>query len=83
MNYMKITPYDIANGPGVRVVVWVSGCEHHCNKCHNPETWNRSAGAPFTGDDLEHLVELVNSPHVQGITFSGGDPLAVYNRADV
>ena len=83
MNYIKITPYDIANGVGVRVVLWLAGCEHHCFKCHNHETWDPSVGKPFTDEVLEDLIKKVNSPHVQGITLSGGDPLATYNRADV
>ena len=83
MRYIKITPYDIANGPGVRVVFWVAGCEHHCFNCHNPETWAETAGNLVTEDVVRHLIALINNPHIQGITFSGGDPMATYNRKEV
>ena len=75
MNFCKIETCSIANGTGFRVVLWCSGCPHHCKGCHNPETWDKNAGREFTKADKEKLFELLSSPHIQGITFSGGDPL--------
>ena len=75
MNFCKIETCSIANGTGFRVVLWCSGCSHHCKGCHNPETWDKNAGREFTEQDKEKMFELLRSPHIQGITFSGGDPL--------
>ena len=83
MNYIKITPVDTANGLGVHVVLWVAGCEHHCKCCQNPNTWNRDAGQPFTEETMEELIECLDKRHINGITFSGGDPMAPYNRETV
>lgn len=75
MNYIKITKNDIANGPGVRVTLWVSGCSLHCSGCHNPQTWDFNAGKPFDEAAKEELFEALNKPYIQGVTFSGGNPL--------
>ena len=80
MNYISITARDIANGPGVRTVLWLSGCEHHCKGCHNQETWDRTCGQPFTEKEMALLMHHLSNPYIQGVTISGGDPLAVYNR---
>lgn len=83
MNYMKITKYDTANGFGIRDVLWVSGCEHHCPECHNQETWDCSAGKEFTEDTLKEILKDMDAPFRKGITFSGGDPLHPNNRETV
>lgn len=83
MKYIKITHYDIANGVGIRAVLWVSGCNHHCPECHNPETWDANAGEPFTEDTLEQLIEFLAKPWINGITLSGGDPLFPDNRDEI
>ena len=83
MNYIQITPYDIANGPGVRTVLWVSGCGLGCPGCHNPHTHDPYAGQPFDWDALEELLTALRKPYVQGLTFSGGHPLEEYNLASV
>ena len=83
MNYMKITKCDIANGPGCRVTLWVSGCEHHCFNCHNPETWPTTAGKPFTKQTMDTLIALTAPYYIAGLTFSGGDPLHPANRETV
>lgn len=79
MNYIKITKYDIANGPGVRVVLWVSGCRLHCYNCHNPETWDIDAGQIFDENAKKELFDALSKPYIQGITLSGGHPLEPEN----
>lgn len=75
MNYHKITKTDVANGPGIRVVLWVSGCEHHCPGCHNPQTWDEKSGKIFNDDTKVELFKALDNPYIAGVTFSGGDPL--------
>lgn len=83
MNYHNITKCDILNGEGVRVVLWVSGCSHHCKNCQNPITWNPNDGLPFDESAKQELFDALNSPDIDGITFSGGDPLFCSNREEV
>ena len=83
MNYIKISENDIANGPGVRVVLWVSGCSHNCKGCHNPETHPFNAGKLFDPAAESYLFECLSKSWIQGITFSGGDPLEPENFASV
>ena len=82
MNYIKITKTDIANGSGVRCVLWVSGCDVRCDGCHNPESWDFCAGKEFDDAVMEELVESVNHPWIEGLTISGGHPLAYENLPD-
>ena len=74
MNYIKITKNDIANGPGVRCVLWVAGCKVHCRGCHNPQTWDFNSGKLFDENAKNELFTTLNKPYIQGITFSGGNP---------
>lgn len=83
MNYHKIEKTSIANGTGIRVVLWVSGCSLHCKGCHNPETWSLCSGKPFDEEAKQELFEVLNKPYIQGITFSGGHPLEDGNVEDV
>ena len=83
MNYLSITPCDIANGQGVRTVLWVSGCSLHCPGCHNPESHDRCAGKPFNEDAKKELFDALSKPYVQGLTLSGGHPLEDYNLKDL
>ena len=83
MNYMKITKFDTANGIGIRDVLWVAGCEHHCPECHNPETWDCSAGKEFTEETLQEILTDMSCAFRKGITFSGGDPLHPNNRETI
>ena len=83
MNYHNITKDDMLNGDGLRVVLWVSGCTHHCDGCQNPITWDMAGGIPFDEAAEEELFEALSKPHVSGITFSGGDPLHPFNRQEV
>ena len=75
MNYIKITTNDIANGPGVRVVLWVSGCNLHCAGCHNPQSWDYDAGESFTKDTLLSIIDEMSRPEIAGLTLSGGHPI--------
>ena len=75
MNYHKIEKTSIANGEGIRVVLWVSGCSLHCKGCHNPETWNINSGKPFNLESKKELYESLDKSYIKGITFSGGNPL--------
>lgn len=75
MNYHKIEKTSIANGEGIRVVLWCSGCSLHCRGCHNPETWNLNSGKLFDEEAKQELFEALDKPYIQGITFSGGHPL--------
>lgn len=75
MNYHKIEKTSVANGIGVRVVLWVSGCSLHCRECHNPETWSFDSGKLFDEEAKNELFNALDKPYIQGITFSGGHPL--------
>ena len=75
MRYHNITKEDMLNGCGLRVVLWVAGCEHHCPGCHNPETWDVEGGVPFDDEARTELFEALSKDYIKGITFSGGDPL--------
>ena len=80
MNYHNITKDDMLNGDGLRVVLWVSGCNHHCKNCQNPQTWNKDSGIPFDLDTIFEICNQLDKPYISGITFSGGDPLFPDNR---
>ncbi len=83
MNYHNITKEDMLNGEGLRVVLWVAGCNHHCKNCQNPETWDENGGIPFDEAAEKELFDAINKPYISGITFSGGDPLFPGNRSEV
>ncbi len=80
MNYHNITKCDVLNGEGVRVVLWVSGCSHHCKNCHNAVTWDENGGLPFDECAKQELFDALDNDDIDGITFSGGDPLFLGNR---
>lgn len=80
MNYMEIKNYDIANGPGVRVSLFVSGCTHHCKGCFNPESWDFDAGKPFTNENIEEIIELLKPDYIKGLTLLGGEPFEPKNQ---
>ena len=75
MNYIRVDKFNLLNGDGCRVVLWVSGCNHHCKGCHNPETWNPTAGILFNEQTKMEIFEALNKDYISGITYSGGDPL--------
>lgn len=83
MNYQNITHNDLLNGSGIRVVLWVSGCTHHCKGCHNPITWDENDGLKFTSKEKLEIFNELNKDYISGITFSGGDPFHPNNRLEV
>lgn len=83
MRYHNITTDDMLNGDGLRTVLWVAGCDHHCEGCHNPETWDIDGGIPFDAEAEDELFEKLAPDHISGLTFSGGDPLHPKNRGEV
>lgn len=80
MHYGNIKNCDIANGQGVRVTLFVSGCRHHCKGCFQPETWNFSYGNPFTEQTENELIELLKPDYVNGLTLLGGEPFEPENQ---
>ncbi len=80
MNYGEIKKTDIANGTGVRVSLFVSGCTHHCKGCFNPETWNFEYGKPFTKEVEEELLKALTPTHITGLTLLGGEPMEPSNQ---
>lgn len=83
MNYHNITKDDMLNGDGLRVVLWVAGCNHQCEDCQNPVTWDITGGLPFDTEAENELFEALDKPYISGITFSGGDPLHPFNRSEI
>lgn len=83
MNYHNITKQDMLNGEGLRVVLWLAGCNHHCHNCQNPITWDPNGGLPFDKEAEDELFEALDKPFIDGITFSGGDPLYPGSRSEV
>lgn len=83
MKYHNITSDDMLNGEGLRVVLWVSGCEHGCKDCHNQITWNANEGLVFDDDAKQEIIECLDKNYIQGITFSGGDPLYKSNVKEI
>lgn len=80
MNYGNIKKYDIANGEGVRVTLFASGCTNHCFNCFQPETWDFDYGQPFTNDTMRELLEALKPDYIQGLTLLGGDPFELSNQ---
>ena len=83
MNYQNITHDDMLNGSGLRTVLWVSGCNHHCKGCQNPVTWNPEDGLPFDETAKRELWSYLDADYCSGLTLSGGDPMFPDNRAEV
>ena len=80
MNYGNIKNIDIANGEGVRVSLFVSGCTHHCKHCFNPETWDFEGGEEFTEATVGEVIELCGKDHVKGLSILGGEPMHPNNQ---
>ena len=81
MNYCEIKNCDIADGPGVRVTLFVSGCTNHCEGCFQPETWDFGYGEPFTREVEDRLIGLLEPHYIAGLTLLGGDPFEPSNQA--
>lgn len=80
MNYGEIILNDIANGPGVRVSLFVSGCRNHCKGCFNPETWDFVFGKPFTKETEDEIISALRPSWIQGLSILGGEPMEPENQ---
>ena len=83
MRYHNITKADMLNGDGLRVVLWLAGCSHHCQACQNPITWDANDGLIFDDEAKKEVFSELGKSWCSGLTLSGGDPLYVGNRKDV
>lgn len=83
MNYADIRPIDVANGPGIRVSLFVSGCTHHCKECFNPETWDFAYGKSFGEDEVRAILAHLSKPYIKGLSLLGGEPFEPQNQAAV
>ncbi len=83
MRYGNIKPVDIADGIGVRVSLFVSGCTHHCEGCFNPETWNFDYGEPYTQETEDQIISLLNRSFIRGLTLLGGEPFEPENQREL
>lgn len=83
MYYGTIKSCDIANGEGIRVSLFVSGCRHCCKNCFNPETWNFSYGTRFTNETIAEILELLKPRYIKGLTLIGGEPMEPENQRDL
>lgn len=83
MNYGAIKKCDIANGVGVRTVLFVSGCTHHCKGCFQPETWNFDYGERYTKETEDEIIESLRADYVDGITLLGGEPFEPENQREL
>lgn len=83
INYHNITHDDMNNGDGLRVVLWLSGCSHHCFNCQNPQTWNPNSGILFDVLAKQEILEELSKDYISGLTLSGGDPLHENNLSEV
>ena len=80
MNYSVIKEYDIANGPGCRTTLFVSGCRNHCERCFQPETWNFAYGQAFDEETKRYILDSLEPEYVAGLTLLGGDPFEEENQ---
>ncbi len=83
MYYGALKKTDIANGPGVRVTLFVSGCTHHCKECFNPETWDFNYGEEFTDKTVKEILQSMKPGYIRGITILGGEPFEPSNQEHV
>lgn len=80
MNYADIKRIDVANGPGVRVSLFVSGCTHHCKGCFNEVTWDFNYGKPFTENEIDEIIGYLDHDYIKGLTVLGGEPFEYPNQ---
>jgi anaerobic ribonucleoside-triphosphate reductase activating protein len=81
MNYAAIKPHDTADGYGVRVSLFVSGCTHHCKGCFNSEAWDFNYGTPYTQETENEIISLLNRDYIRGLSLLGGEPMEPQNQA--
>lgn len=80
MNYAELKLYDVANGPGIRISLFVSGCTRGCKECFNKEAWDFNYGKPFTEDVIDEIIEYLKPDYVEGLTLLGGEPFEHSNQ---
>lgn len=83
MNYAEIKNCDIANGPGVRVSLFVSGCTHHCKGCFNQVAWDFDYGQPFTQQTVNEILDMLKPDYIRGLTLLGGEPFEPQNQGPI
>lgn len=83
MHYGTIKKYDIANGEGVRVTLFVSGCTNHCKNCFQPETWDFHYGKPYTKETENEIIASLKAPYIHGLTLLGGEPFEPENQREL
>lgn len=83
MNYAAIKDFDVANGPGVRVSLFVSGCNHHCKNCFNREAWDFDYGEPFTAKEIDHIIDALAPDYIKGFSILGGEPMEYENQKGI
>lgn len=83
MNYAEIKDCDIANGPGVRISLFVSGCTHHCPGCFNEVAWDFGYGEPFTQETIDKLLNMLSPAYIRGLTLLGGEPFEPQNQGPI
>lgn len=83
MNYAEIKNCDIANGPGVRISLFVSGCTHHCKGCFNEVAWDFHYGKPFTQDTVNQILDMLKPSYIRGLTLLGGEPFEPQNQGAI
>lgn len=83
MNYGTIKKCDVANGPGVRVSLFVSGCTHHCKGCFNPETWDFCYGKKFSSETEDEILKLLEPDYIRGFSLLGGEPFEPQNQPEI
>ena len=80
MNYATIKEFDVANGPGIRVSLFVSGCTHHCKNCFNQEAWDFNYGNPFTRAEIDKIIKCLEPDYMKGLSLLGGEPFEYTNQ---
>lgn len=83
MNYAKINKTDVANGPGIRVSIFVSGCTHYCKGCFNSEAWDFSYGELFTKERITEILEAMEADYITGLSILGGEPFEPENQKGI
>ena len=83
MNYATIKNCDIANGPGVRISLFVSGCTHHCKGCFNQVAWDFDYGQPFTNETIQTILDMMKPGYIKGLTLLGGEPFEPQNQGPI